>query len=47
MEQKILERLNLPRNASVLDAGYGVAHMALYMARNGGLRVTVINVVAR
>lgn len=41
----MLERLNLPKDATVLDAGCGVGHVALYMARNGGLRVTAIDVV--
>lgn len=38
------ERLNLPEGASVLDAGCGIAHVALFMARRG-LRVTCIDVV--
>lgn len=41
----MLDRLGLPRGASVLDAGCGVGHVALYMARHGGLRVTAIDVV--
>lgn len=46
MEQKMLERLALPRGAEVLDAGCGIGHVALYMARQGGLRVTALDVVA-
>lgn len=41
----MLERLDLPRGASVLDAGCGIGHVALYMARQGGLCVTAIDVV--
>lgn len=40
----MFERLNLPEGASVLDAGCGIAHVALFMARRG-LRVTCIDVV--
>lgn len=46
MEQKMLDRLALPRGATVLDAGCGVGHVALFMARQGGLDVTAIDVVA-
>lgn len=45
MEQKMLDRLALPKGASVLDAGCGVGHVALFMARQGGLNVTAIDVV--
>lgn len=31
----MFERLNLPEGASVLDAGCGIGHVALYMARHG------------
>lgn len=42
----MLQRLALPRGAAVLDAGCGAGHVALHMAREGGLRVTAIDVVA-
>lgn len=45
MEEKMLRALDLPPGARVLDAGCGVAHVALYMARRGGLRVTGIDVI--
>lgn len=44
MEDKLYKRLGLPEGAHVLDAGCGVAHVALYMARRG-LRVTAIDVI--
>ncbi|KAI3395793.1 hypothetical protein diail_876 [Diaporthe ilicicola] len=44
MEQKMFERLSLPEGSSVLDAGCGIGHVALYMAHHG-LRVTAIDVV--
>lgn len=31
----MFERLNLPEGASVLDAGCGIGHVALYMAHHG------------
>lgn len=34
----MFERLNLPEGASVLDAGCGIGHVALYMARQGLVR---------
>lgn len=36
----MFERLNLLEGASVLDAGCGIGHVALYMARHGLVRVT-------
>lgn len=35
----MFERLKLPEGASVLDAGSGIGHVALYMARHGLVRV--------
>lgn len=40
MEQKLFERLNLPEGSSVLDAGCGIGHVALYMARHGLVRIS-------
>lgn len=40
MEQKMFERLNLPEGSSVLDAGCGIGHVALYMARHGLVRMS-------
>lgn len=45
MESKLLAALDLPRGAHVLDAGCGVGHVALYMAREGRLRVRAIDIV--
>jgi ubiquinone/menaquinone biosynthesis C-methylase UbiE len=44
MEEKLFLALNLPEGSQVLDAGCGVAHVALYMARRG-LRVTGIDLL--
>lgn len=44
MEQKLYERLDLPKGATVLDAGCGIAHVALFMARRG-LNVVGIDVI--
>ncbi|KAI9870927.1 MAG: hypothetical protein M1830_003625 [Pleopsidium flavum] len=44
MEERLLNRLNLPRGAEVLDAGCGVGHVAIYMAQNG-LHVQAIDIV--
>lgn len=45
MEQQLYETLDLPRGAAVLDAGCGVGHVALFMARRG-LDMTTVDVVA-
>jgi sterol 24-C-methyltransferase len=44
MEDKIFESLNLENGAEVLDAGCGVGHVAIHMAKRG-LRVQGIDVV--
>ncbi|KAH8893953.1 methyltransferase type 11 [Thozetella sp. PMI_491] len=46
MEAKLFEVLNLPAGSRVLDAGCGLGHVALYMARRG-MRITGIDVVDR
>ncbi|EFW99813.1 methyltransferase type 11 [Grosmannia clavigera kw1407] len=46
MEAKLLEFLALPAGSQIMDAGCGVGHVALYMARHG-MRVTAIDVVDR
>jgi sterol 24-C-methyltransferase len=46
MERKLLETLALPAGSRVLDAGCGVGHVAIYMAKHG-LNVTGIDVVDR
>ncbi|KAL9109163.1 MAG: hypothetical protein Q9227_006088 [Pyrenula ochraceoflavens] len=43
MEAKSLTALQLPRGSTVLDAGCGVGHVALYMARQGDLKVKGID----
>lgn len=43
MESKLFDALNLPTDSQVLDAGCGVGHVALYMAKRG-LKVTAIDV---
>ncbi|KAL8334318.1 hypothetical protein RB593_003815 [Gaeumannomyces tritici] len=45
MEEKMAEALALPSGSQLLDAGCGVGHVALYLARNKGMRVTAIDVV--
>lgn len=45
MEEKLLQCLDLPKGSQVLDAGCGVGHVALYMARQGGLRITGIDII--
>lgn len=45
MEDKLAEVLALPRGAHVLDAGCGVGHVALRMAKTHGLRVSGIDIV--
>lgn len=46
MEAQMFCFLNLPTGARVLDAGCGVAHVAIYMAKNG-LAVEAIDIVDR
>ncbi|KAI3329683.1 S-adenosyl-L-methionine-dependent methyltransferase [Ustulina deusta] len=45
MEDKLAEALALPPGSQVLDAGCGVGHVALRMARTHNLRVEAIDVV--
>ena len=47
MEAELYNALECPRGSRVLDAGCGVGHVALYMARTGDLRVEGIDVVER
>ncbi len=44
MEEKLFKALNLPEGSQVVDAGCGVGHVALYMARKG-LRITGIDLI--
>ncbi|KAJ9134317.1 Methyltransferase type 11 [Pleurostoma richardsiae] len=44
MEEKLLGVLGLPAGSHILDAGCGVGHVALYMARHG-MRMTAIDIV--
>ncbi|EAQ90142.1 hypothetical protein CHGG_06761 [Chaetomium globosum CBS 148.51] len=44
MEEKLFLALGLPQGSQVVDAGCGVGHVALYMARRG-LRVTAIDLI--
>ncbi|KAK3311664.1 S-adenosyl-L-methionine-dependent methyltransferase [Chaetomium strumarium] len=44
MEDKMFRALDLPVGSQVLDAGCGVAHVALYMARRG-LRITGVDII--
>ena len=43
MEDKLLSALALPADSKVLDAGCGIGHVALHLARHGGLRVQGID----
>jgi len=45
MEDKLASALALPAGAHVLDAGCGVGHVALRMAKEHGLRVSCIDLV--
>ncbi|XDG01050.1 hypothetical protein ABKA04_000665 [Annulohypoxylon sp. FPYF3050] len=45
MEDKLAEALALPAGSQVLDAGCGVGHVALRMAKAHGLRIQGIDVV--
>lgn len=44
MEEKFFDALRLPEGSQVLDAGCGVAHVAIYMAKRG-LRITGIDLI--
>ena len=44
MEERMYSMLDLPKGSRVLDAGCGVAHVAIYMA-DKGLRVEAIDLV--
>lgn len=44
MEEKLFNALDLPKDAQVIDAGCGIGHVALYMARRG-LRITGIDII--
>jgi ubiquinone/menaquinone biosynthesis C-methylase UbiE len=44
MEEKLFQALDLPKDAQVIDAGCGIGHVALYMARRG-LRITGIDII--
>lgn len=45
MEDKLAEAIALPPGSQVLDAGCGVGHVALRMAKKHGLRIEAIDVV--
>ncbi|KAI0109694.1 S-adenosyl-L-methionine-dependent methyltransferase [Nemania sp. FL0031] len=45
MEEKLAEALSLPTGSRILDAGCGVGHVALYLAKSRGLLVEAIDVV--
>ncbi|KAF2821654.1 S-adenosyl-L-methionine-dependent methyltransferase [Ophiobolus disseminans] len=45
MEDKLAETLQLPSGAQVLDAGCGVGHVALHLAKRYGYRIQGIDVV--
>ncbi|OTA87945.1 hypothetical protein M434DRAFT_399247 [Hypoxylon sp. CO27-5] len=45
MEDKMAEALALPQGSHVLDAGCGVGHVALRMAKTHGLRIEAIDIV--
>ncbi|KAM6512980.1 hypothetical protein FSOLCH5_010675 [Fusarium solani] len=47
MEDKLAELLNLPSGATVLDAGCGVGHVALHLAKKYKHRIQGIDVVDR
>lgn len=45
MEDKLAEVLDLPADSQVLDAGCGVGHVALHLARNYKFRISGIDVI--
>ncbi|KAK4182519.1 S-adenosyl-L-methionine-dependent methyltransferase [Podospora australis] len=45
MEDKLAEILALPRGSQILDAGCGVGHVALHLAKKHGMRITGIDVM--
>jgi len=47
MEAELFKALKCPKRSRVLDAGCGVGHVALYMARAGNYTVEGVDVVAR
>ena len=47
MEEQLFNALKCPPGSRLLDAGCGVGHVALYMARAGNYRIECIDVVAR
>ena len=47
MEERLLQAIALPKGSRVLDAGCGMGHVAIYMAKRGGLRVFGIDVIDR
>ncbi|KAF2238538.1 methyltransferase type 11 [Viridothelium virens] len=47
MEGQLFEALQCPRGSRVLDAGCGVGHVAMYMAKRGQYKVDCIDVVPR
>ncbi|KAI0124140.1 S-adenosyl-L-methionine-dependent methyltransferase [Xylariales sp. AK1849] len=47
MEDKLADSLALPAGAQVLDAGCGIAHVALHLAKKHQLRIDCIDVVDR
>ena len=47
MEESLFQALNCPKTGKVLDAGCGVGHVALYMARRGDYSIDCIDIVSR
>ena len=45
MEEQLFKTLQCPKGSRVLDAGCGVGHVALYMAKAGDFRVEAIDAV--
>ncbi|KAK5071994.1 hypothetical protein LTS08_000906 [Lithohypha guttulata] len=47
MEEQLFLGLQCPPGAKLLDAGCGIGHVAIYMAKRGNYRIEAIDVVAR
>ena len=47
MEGQLLKALQCPKGSRVLDAGCGVGHVALYMARAANFKVEAIDIIPR
>ena len=45
MEERLVEALDCDKGSKILDAGCGVGHVALYLAKRAGFRVDCIDII--